>query len=245
MRETLNYQWTAENIRRYREAGAYTGFYKKLSELAEPWLDVSWTLADLGCGPGLFDFFLAPMVSRITAIDNDEAAIDSLRAETERVLSARPAQQPDTAGKIRPVLRDFGGLGADERWDAVLLAFVGVDARLLDSLIERARKRALIFVRPRPPIPDEPEVLGVPETERHLAKRGYSFEKITAKLEFGQPFRSLHDAEAYLAELARQDKEKARDAEKHLVLTERSEYPVFLPKSVEVSFFPVTTGNAD
>jgi len=227
----LNYQWTEKNIKQYREASVYTAFHEKLSALAEPWLDASWTLADMGCGPGLLDFFLAPKVSKITAIDSEEAAIESLRAETD----AR-----GTTGRIDPVLRDFRDLDAGERWDAVLLAFVGVDARLLDDLIGRAKKRALLFVRPRPPIPDEPEILGAPETERHLTEQGYSFGKIVTELEFGQPFRGAHDAEEYLAELARQDEKKALEARERIVRAERPDYMYYLPKSVEVSFFPVT-----
>ena len=258
----MNFEWTERSIRLYREASAYTGFHENLSAMAAPYLDASWSLADFGCGPGLLDLHLASMVAKVTAIDSEEAAIENLRAEIRRATeipgghTAVPVAQEqatgtavcppgisvarrDAAGRIEPVLRDLCELSADEKWDAVVMSFVGMDARLLDDLVGRARKRALLFFRHRSFDPDAPEVLGAPETERHLTAQGYSFTKTVTELEFGQPFRSLPDAEDWIADLAKRKEAKARKAREALVDTGRSDFPYFIPKTVKVTFFAV------
>ena len=256
----MNFEWTGKSIALYQEASTYTGFHENLAAMAAPHLDASWTLADFGCGPGLLDFHLAPMVAKVTAIDSEEVAITELRIELESLIVA---DRPSPYRRIEPWLCDLRELGADARigcahgtrrgsasqladlrrrscWDAVVMSFVGVDAQLLDNLIGRARKRALLYFRHRSFDPDAPEILGAPETERHLAERGYSFTKTVTELEFGQPFCSLPDAEEWLADLAKRKEAKARKARESLVETGRSDYPYYLPKTVEVTFFVVT-----
>ncbi|MDR1816369.1 MAG: class I SAM-dependent methyltransferase [Clostridiales Family XIII bacterium] len=243
----MNIVWTQETIESYRQASEYTAFHKKLAILAQPYLDADWTLADIGCGPGLLDFALAPMVRSVTAIDRDELCIRTLDKELDRVYYTNRA----VAEKIEPRLADAHSLG-DERWDAVVTAFFGVDGTLLEKLIGHARRRALIFTRGRAsssPVDagfgeseQEPK-LSAEEIEAHLAEAHYAFKKTGMEMQFGQPFKKIEDIHRFLAGTFGSEGEEAErraaDAEERIVKTNRFDYPYYLPKNVSVTLFVV------
>jgi len=78
--------WTPEKIENFRRSSEYTAFHKKLSVLAEPYLDDTWSLVDIGCGTGLLDIWLAPMVASIDAVDTDTGAIECLAGRIDDVF---------------------------------------------------------------------------------------------------------------------------------------------------------------
>jgi predicted RNA methylase len=213
--------WTAEEIENYKRASAFTVFHKKLSVLAQPYLDGQWTLADIGCGPGLLAVHIAPMVGRVTAIDRDPLAIGALEASLDELFYTDRA----AADKIEPVLKDIRDLAEEARWDAVLLSFFGASARQLDALLPRARRRALIFTHGRAgetgfgedtaektgrgekdqgeqgdqgeQEEQEPK-LSCEALEDYLGKKGYAYKKSVMEMQFGQPFKTIEEIHRFL-----------------------------------------------
>ena len=239
--------WTSETIENYKQASEYSSFHKKLAVLAEPYLDRQWTMADLGCGPGLLSLQLSPMVGKITAIDDDELAISDLQARLDDVFLTNEV----TANQIQPVFGDIRDL-KDEKWDIVMASFIGLDRPLLDDILPRANKLALIYTRGRKDAQDhaslseggESEKLGVNEIEAYLEENHYAYKKSVHEMQFGQPFKSIEDIHGFLEEKYAeegQDKDEAvkriAAAEERIVKSGRFDYPYYLPKSISVALF--------
>jgi SAM-dependent methyltransferase len=260
----LENNWTLEKIENYKRASVYTAFHKKLSVLVEPYLDERWTLADIGCGLGLIDFYLAPMVRHITAIDNDEAAIRDLTQHLDRIYFTNR----ESAEKIAAELADANDL-ADRTWDAVALSFFGTSRETLDKLLPRARRRAFIFMYGRPPaagpdpFADAGSNLTFSETESYLLEKGYAFKKNVMEMQFGQPFKTIEDIHTFLKEyggsfgrdiacidLGADDAmddaaiKRVTDAEERIIKTNRFDYPYYLPKSISAALFIIVKKTA-
>jgi SAM-dependent methyltransferase len=260
----MNEFWTSEKLENYKRASEYTAFHRRLAVLAEPYLNEKWTLADLGCGPGLLDFHLAPMVKHITAIDNDTRAIADLEARLDDVFQTNKY----LSDQIEPLQGDVRAL-TDEAWDVVLLSFFGLDKALLDDVLPRARKRALLYTHGRKeafgaePLPEEEGKFSVGDIEAYLGANHYAYKKNVLEMQFGQPFKTIEDIHAFLdqygdggrelscIDLSREDAldddaiKRMTDAEERIVKTDRFDYPYYLPKTISVALFIVVmrTGN--
>ena len=248
-------KWTAEKLKRYKQASDYTAFHKKLSVLAEPYLDGDWTLADVGCGPGLLSICLAPMVRSIDAIDNNSLVIDDLEA---RLGDVRLTDRR-TADKITPRLASYEDL-TGECWDALVLSFFGINEKLLETVLPLAGKRALVYMRGRREAEglfaskDDGEKFSVPDMEAYLAQNNLAFRKNVMEMQFGQPFRDIEDIHrflrAYRVRLELQGtgndyddsvERQLADAEERIIQTKRYDYPYYLPKSTSVALFIIRT----
>jgi hypothetical protein len=254
--------WTPEKIENYKRASEYTSFHRKLSVLAEPYLDERWTLADIGCGPGLIDYWLAPMTAGIDAIDSDLAAIEDLTARVDDVFVTNRA----IAEKIKPRVASVDEL-AGESWDVVMLSFFGVNEKVLKMVLPLAKRRALIFMHGRPD-PAGPlaalydgEKFVAAEMEAFLKERGFTFKKSVMEMQFGQPFKTIEDIHAFLSEYGEKaDREiecidfnfdgdmddetikRITDAEERIIKTNRFDYPYYLPRSISVALFIILVG---
>jgi SAM-dependent methyltransferase len=251
--------WTSEKLESYKRASEYTAFHKRLAVLAEPYLSENWTLADLGCGPGLIDFYLAPMVKSVTAIDDDKRALADLQARLDDVFQTNKYM----SDKITPVFGDIRAL-ADEEWDVILLSFFGVDKTLLDDVLPRARKRALLYTHGRQEthgsatLPnDESCKFGAADIEAYLDTNHYAYKKTVLEMQFGQPFKTIEDIHIFLDKYGSGDRDlscidlgrmdaldddaikRMTDAEERIVKTDRFDYPYYLPKSISVALFIV------
>jgi len=247
--------WTASKIENYKVASEYTSFHKKLSVLAEPYLDGGWSMADIGCGPGLLAICLAPMVGSIDAIDNDSVAIADLKARLE---NSRLTDR-NTAEKIYPRVASVEELRG-ETWDAVTLSFFGVDEKLLETVLPLAEKRAFIFMHGRRdaggPLAsfDNGKKFSVQDMESYLEQKRFVFKKTVMEMQFGQPFRGIDDIHkflmAYRVQLELEDPENGMgdyvdrllsEAEDDIVQTKRFDFPYYLPKSISVALFIIKT----
>jgi hypothetical protein len=260
--------WTPEKIENYKSASEYTSFHRKLSVLAEPYLDERWTLADIGCGPGLIDYWLASMVVNIDAIDNDPVAIEYLT----KSLDDAYIMNRSAAEKIKPRLATVDELGG-ESWDVVMACFFGANEETLEKILPLARRRILIFMHGRPdasgPLAacDDGGKFSAVEMESYLDKKGFVFKKNVMEMQFGQPFKTIEDIHAFLSAYGDESKESVEgevsegdnerkelsscgksvdesvkrmtDAEERIVKTNRFDYPYYLPKSISVALFIV------
>ena len=235
--------WTHERIERYRRSSEYTAFHKKLSVLAEPYLDDTWTLADIGCGSGLLTLWLAPMVAYIDAIDINEAAIASLTARLDDVFDT----SADVADKVKPRISDLRDLqGA---WDVVLLSFFGVNEEVFETALPLAKKRVMIFMHSRREAsePFSPEDDGTkftaPEMEAFLKERGFVYKKTVMEMQFGHPFKTIDEIHSFIGEYS--DAKWIANAEERVVKTNRFDYPYYLPRSVGVAMFIIAVNKGE
>ena len=247
--------WTPRKIECYKQASEYTSFHKKLSVLAEPYLNKEWSLADIGCGPGLLSIWLAPLVASIDAIDNDSVAIDDLKTRLDDVtLTDRY-----TAEKIKPRLASIEDLEG-ESWDVVSLSFFGVSTDILEVVMPLAKRRALIYMHGRPdaegPLASasNSEKFSAAEMESFLKQNNFAFKKSVIEMQFGQPFKGIDDIHGFLVdyekqlELQESDSDtknrierRVADIEERIIKTNRFDYPYYLPKSINVVLFIIRT----
>ena len=238
--------WTPERIDNYKSASEYTSFHRKLSVLAEPYLDENWTMADIGCGPGMIDYWLAPMVKSIDAIDSDPAAIDYLTNRLEEIYITNR----NISNKIKPRLESLENI-TGESWDVVLLSFFGINESVFKKVLPLANRRLLIFMHGRPDktgpfsASGEEKTFSVSEMEAYLKEKNYSYKKSVMEMQFGQPFKSISDIHAFLSSYYSDsgDFEKRMvDAEDRIIKTNRFDYPYYLPKSISVALFIISVG---
>ena len=239
--------WTPEKIENYKQASEYSSFHRKLSVLAEPFLDESWTLADIGCGLGLIENWLAPMVSSIDAIDVDEAAINDLKARLDDVFLTSKA----VAEKVAPIVASIDDLAGDS-WDVITLSFFGLDEEVLGKVLPLAKKRALIFMHGRAdadgPLAaeDDGSKFTATHMEDYLKENNYLYKKTVMEMQFGQPFKSIEDIHTFLSAYGIEgDDRRATDAEERIIKTNRFDYPYYLPKSISVALFIISTGKGE
>ena len=241
--------WTLEKIENYKRASEYTAFHKKLSVLAEPYLDESWTMADIGCGPGLVDFWLAPMVASIDAIDNDSGAIEYLSKRLDEAFNTNR----NIAERIRPRLASVFELGG-ESWDVVTASFFGADKDMLVRILSFARRRALIFMHGRQdeegPLAslDDGGKFTAEEMETFLSEKNFKYKKSVMEMEFGQPFRTIGDIHSFISAAAGvsgdDSLKRMTDIEERIIKTDRFDYPYYLPKRISVAMFIILTGQS-
>ena len=118
--------WNARTLQWYVDAEEYTGFFRALAAEIAPALAGVQTLCDLGCGPALFDFEIAPLVKSIEWADTSEAALAFMAARAQ-TLGLR---------NMIPVLADCERLLG--RWDVIFMSFFG--SRCIDRYLPLCRK---------------------------------------------------------------------------------------------------------
>jgi SAM-dependent methyltransferase len=251
--------------RLFRQASEFTGFHKKLGVLIEPYLNVRWTMADIGCGLALLDFQLAGSVKSITAIDVDEDRL----AEVEKHIDEELAANHNDARKIEVRRADALQLGG-EHWDVVLMSFFGNSPEAVGRMLALADHRSVIIMHGHergglfdPVRADRPR-MNVQEMEEYLASNGYGYRKSIVDLQFGQPFRTLEEIHEFLREkdfngrgvgdiienIGDDGREEDGDfdvdrlvysAEERIIKTKRYDYPYYLPRNLHTAVFIVVT----
>ncbi|MDR1573498.1 MAG: class I SAM-dependent methyltransferase [Clostridiales Family XIII bacterium] len=241
------FQWNEQTLRWFEAASAYTGFHRELASIVRPHIADCTTFCDIGCGLGLLDLELAQDVRSVFCIDRNETAIAALRA----LICARGAHN------VAARAADVNAL-AGERWDAVIMSFFGSSTASIAHFLSFCDKRMILIVhentsanRRANAAPRRPKPLDAIEVAGFLTDRGARFRKIGAVLEFGQPFTSLADVREFVRVYANAlpfaddggaDADWERpygDAEKRLIETGRSDYPLYLPKRKGLAVFVV------
>lgn len=223
--------WGEETIRWFIDAGAYTGFHKALAKLILPHLEPGDTLCDAGCGVGRLDLELAPFVTSITAVDVSENAIDILRRDAETLgignLRTENCDAETLEGTFDVVLLSFFG-------QTDMKGFLKLCRRRLIRIADAGYSSGLYPARHREHVKET-----VPVVAARLEAAGVGFRLETAELEFGQPLRSMRDAEAYVLNNASKagTGEVSMFLEANLERTGRDDFPFYLPSKKEVGIF--------
>ena len=227
----MRLKWEGQTIQWFLDAGAYTGFHRKLAQRIIPYLKPEDSLCDAGCGIGRLDLELAPYVSGITAVDINENAIDVLRRDAAAL----------GLHNLRAEIRDAEDL--TEPFDVVLLSFFGQSnmfefmklcRRRLIRIVDACNVSKLYPERYKEYMKDT-----VPVVAGQLEAKGISYKLESAALEFGQPLRSLQDAEAYVVNNAPEagSSEVSEFLSENLAQTGRDDFPFYLPNKKELGIF--------
>ena len=228
------YPWTSERVAWYQRVVDWTGFDRKLADLALPDLAPGDQVCDLGCGTGYLALELARRGCRVTAVDRAGVCLDYLRAEAAR---------RGLTDRLTAVEADWHDLPPETAWDTVVMAFAGKPDEELEGYLARCRRRLVLVTKTSAQShvrgPGEPPLFrrDADALEAALRARGLSFARRDAVLDFGQPLRSREEAEAYLA--AHGADGRALDG---LLETGDPELPLYLPSEKHMAIFSVDIG---
>jgi SAM-dependent methyltransferase len=230
MSEKMLFDWNNDTIRWYTDANAYSGFYKSIAETVRPALEGCKTLCDIGCGLGLFDFEVAPRLETIDCVDISEPALTFVR---ERAAGLG-------LGNIRTHLTDCDDLTG--RWDAVYMSFFG--SRELDRFLHLCKKLIAVVG-----VTSETEMFPSKDrsfrkntadnAQRYLDGCGIAYRLTYRTLEFGQPFVSRADAEAfvraYVPDIPENELNDFLNA--RLTQTDSADFPLYMPRQKTIGIF--------
>ena len=223
------FTWNDETIRWYINANEYAGFYKKIAGDILPSLMGFRSLADLGCGLGLFDFEVSPIMEQIDCVDINETALESIRTRAAalgiRNITTRSADCYRLTGK----------------WDAIYMSFFGT--REPEHFLPFCKKLfAVVAVTGESemfPIKKRFKRTSVDDTARYLQDKAIAYSLKYRRYEFGQPFVSLEDARRcvrhYVPEIGGDELEEY--LESRLTETGGEVYPYYLPRQKTVGIF--------
>ena len=225
------YPWTSERVAWYQRAVDWTGFDRKLADLALPDLAPGDQVCDLGCGTGYLALELARRGCRVTAVDRAGVCLDYLRAEAAR---------RGLTDRLTAVEADWHDLPPETAWDTVVMAFAGKPDEELEGYLARCRRRLVLVTKTSAQShvrgPGEPPLFrrNADALEAALRAWGLSFARRDAVLDFGQPLRSREEAEAYLAVYGGPESALTR-----LTETGDPEFPLCLPNEKRLAVFTI------
>lgn len=227
--------WNARTLQWYADAEEYTGFFRALAAEIAPAVAGVQTLCDLGCGPGLFDFEIAPLVKSVACADTSEAAL-AFVGERAQALGLH---------NIFPVLADCEHLSG--RWDVIFMSFFGsrhIDrylplCRKLIAVVSQSSDAALFPGRGRGYVRNTAQ-----NTAEYLDSRRIAYELVWKRQEFGQPFSSLEEARDYVKLYAPDvcTEEAELFLKQRIVKTESPAFPWYLPRKKTVGIFFINGG---
>lgn len=228
-------EWNVRTLQWYADAEEYTGFFRALAAEIAPAIAGVQSLCDLGCGPALFDFEIAPLVRSVECADTSEAAL-AFVAEQARALGLH---------NIFPVLADCEHPSG--RWDVAFVSFFG--SRHLDRYLPLCKKLIAVVSQSSDaalfPEKDRGYVRNTAQnTAKYLDSRGIAYKLVWKRQEFGQPFSSLEEARGYVKLYA--PDVCAEEAElflkQRIVKTGSTAFPWYLPRKKTVGIFFINGG---
>lgn len=227
--------WNEKTVRWFEEASAYTGFHGRLADILLQYIEHRGTLCDLGCGMSLADFNLALSIDHITCVDKDSSAICAT-----------------IAGARKRGIENISAFEADARalqgqWDTVIAMFFGDFQNELDHYLSLAEHTFIAVVHGRPTGNIGPDGFRVrkccyvDETSVLLKGKGLDYDIYEGSLEYGQPFRSMAEAEDFARVYSKNPPEKALSdyLEATLKTTGSPEYPIYMPNEKQFGIFVI------
>lgn len=180
---------------------------------------------DLGCGLGLIDFPLSRNISEITCVDTNEYALTCLK----QLASRRSIQNIQT--RCANAYELYG------QWDTVLTVFFGRIDEAIHHFIKLCRENVIAVVHAEaqgqlgPAAYHPPKCNTVSRTKEILDTFGISYTCLEDALEYGQPFTSLEEAEAFVKAYSKNPPDMAIDQylRDMLVRNDGQQFPYYLP----------------
>lgn len=227
--------WTDETLSFLRDATAHSRYYEIIAEKIAPHLPPHAHLCDAGCGTGALSLALLPYCRQITAVDQNVLALSELsRSLPHAGLSA--------------VCADIAAYSPSRPYDAMVFCLFGSVEEALCIAARQCRGEVFLIKRDYDHHRFSAGNISLGEqtaqrTEQVLAQRGipYALERFTA--DFGQPFRSLADAERFFALYNRNPNTSLTRTEIAARLTagRNAEFPYYLPNEKKLCLFHFRT----
>lgn len=181
-------RWSPEIIRYLYTAADHSRYYQDLARQLGAFLRPEDRVCDAGCGLGLLSRALLPYCAHVTAVDRSPAAVAALRARGE---------DP----KLSALTGDIRELPPRQPYDAMVFCLFGGTEETLAIAARQCGGTALVVRRDfrRHQFSSGVRIAGhtAADMERELQRRGLTYTARRFTLEFGQPFLSLDDAQAF------------------------------------------------
>ena len=234
--------WNDKKAELYVRASRFEGFHRSIAEKIQPRLKGSDIAVDIGCGPGLISFEIAPYVKEITGIDADEMAIRWMEKEKDRLgLSNINAVCGDAIGGLDALLPDA--------FDTAIFCFFCNPDHVFDKVYEKANRFVALITHRFDAHGDAGQAdashhAHAASIAQYLDSRKIAYEKEYMQLDFGQPLTSLEEAEEYLniypGPEAAGSEAHSEFVKKRLANIEKRDerlYPYYFPKKRDAAIF--------
>ncbi len=224
--------WNEQSLAWFHAAGEYTDYNRRMAGLLLSHIPDKGTVCDIGCGAGLVDLELAKAVKWMTCIDINPAAVDSVRADAQRL----------GISNLTAVCTD--GRKLTDSWDTVITLFHGgreayMNYRKLAHHTFLMVTHGMTSQRFGPENRRPDRCHGTEITRRDLDALGVRYDLVETELEHGQPFTGWSDARCFVKTYSKPMEEGELDAylQEHLVETGDAAYPYYLPKKKKIGLF--------
>ena len=181
--------WTPEGMAFLQDAMACCGYYPALARRIAPYLPKQAHVCDAGCGLGGLSVALLPYCRHVTAVDRAAAPLENLRQ--------RAGHDP----RLTVRQGDIRCLPPETPYDAMVFCLFGDVEEALTVARQQCRGTVLLIRRDyayhRFSTGRVPVGFTAADSEDTLRHLGLSYRMERFSLEFGQPFRSLEDAQRF------------------------------------------------
>lgn len=188
------FSWNEPMIRYMDRAARHTQYYKILAGMIGQDLKKTDRICDMGCGLGYLSLALSPYVEQVDAVDASPEALAVLRGNLNTLGSG--------FSNVFPLMEDFYTMETKKPYDAMVFCYFGKSAEIFKRaeklckgpvyIIKGRSKRHLFSKGCERASRENSE-----EMARWLQEQGISYKAVDMDLEFGQPFESREDMEAF------------------------------------------------
>lgn len=188
-------RWTPEIVRFMEDATLFTPYFSAVAALVRAVMPKGGYLCDAGCGMGQLSRELASWAGAIDAVDVSPAAIAYVQAHLGGVASSH----------VDPRVADFSSLGARHLYDCMVFS-LSANPWEAWRIARKACSGKVVVVNKIKNVMKGDDVLGqmgrplmgdFASEVTSLRQNGLACEGCEFVFEYGQPFRSLADAQAY------------------------------------------------
>lgn len=226
------FQWTEESIDWWKRAVKCNDYYEVLSKKLSHMIGEQEKVYDIGCGLGYLSMELHSYVGNITGFDIDQRVLDDFKRELEK--------------------RKIGNVQvSNERWedlppnscDTLLACSFGILEEHFEQFLKLAGRQVIIIrgkkARPEELLPQGASIKADCD-EEFLKKHHIVYRKETVMADFGQPLKSMEEAERFVTFYG-MDQKKSIDQflEKNLYTEEGKGGKYFLPNHKEMVIFVI------
>ncbi len=225
--------WTPQSTRWFQTASVHTGFHTELSKLILPHIKDGDELCDLGCGAAMIDFILAPHLGKVTCVDRDPVALQSVREQ----LSASTIKNME--------ILEADAFSLDRTWDVVQMLFFGEVGDNIVHYLKLCRRKVIAVVRGENRLdPDAGPAhhrWDLENTAAALNAKGIKWQLTEQTIEYGQPLESREDAVNYVTVYQKNPVGQSVEdyLRENLIATGKGRYPYYLPNQKHIGVFVI------
>ncbi|MGN7403379.1 class I SAM-dependent methyltransferase [Cytobacillus praedii] len=186
--------WTEKSTKWYKQAAEYTKYHQAIYKEIYPFIPVTASVLDVGCGLGFLSTEIAQNAKAVTAIDIDDLPLKDLeeRLKQENIMN------------LHVIKSDWSVISEGPKWDVVVSSFFKSNIEDIGRLFEYCCERLILVVS------NGSENSFLPERNSHhylkradlfadrLRTRGIPFYYKNCLIQFGQPFSSVAEAREFI-----------------------------------------------